>query len=160
MINPQRLAIIARAVILAAAIAVPAEGVRQVAYRDPGGILTACMGDTHDIDPAKVYRLDECYARLDEQMRAAVIMVETCRPGLPRSVLAAFGDAVYNMGPDVACNTDKSTAARYLAAGDLVNACNELPRWNHARIAGVLVPLPGLTKRRETERRVCLTELT
>jgi len=82
--------------------------------------------------------------------------LDTCRPGLPINVLAAFADAAYNMGPTIACDTNKSTAARYLAAGRYQEACDQLLRWNRARVAGVSVELPGLVKRRETERDVCL----
>jgi len=69
-------------------------------------------------------------------------------------VLAAFGDAVYNIGPKVACN---STAAKYLKAGNYEAACRELPRWNRATVAGVSVVLPGLTKRRNLEMALCLS---
>jgi len=148
------------AAVIATALAIPAEGLRQVAYRDPPGILTVCYGSTRNVDPAKVYTLAECRSRLDADMLAAIETVERCAPGLPYPVLAAFGDAVYNLGPTIACDPTKSTAARLLKIGDLTAACNQLPRWNNARIGGVVVALPGLTKRREAERRVCLGEAT
>lgn len=146
----------AAAAALAVAIAAPAEGLRQVAYRDPGGVLTVCYGDTRDIDPRREYTLAECRARLDTRMAEAVDQVDRCVPGLPVRVLAAFADAVYNLGPTIACNQRTSTAARYLAAGRLLDACHQLPRWDNARIAGVLMPLPGLTKRRGLERDICV----
>ena len=40
--------IIGLAVAAATAIAIPAEGLRQYAYRDPVGILTTCYGSTMD----------------------------------------------------------------------------------------------------------------
>lgn len=139
---------------LATAIAIPAEGLRQVAYYDPPGILTVCYGTTgNDVVKGKKYSLEECRAYLDRDMMAAVVQVEKCHPGLPENVLAAFSDAVYNIGPTVACN---STASRYLSAGDLVAACKQLPRWNKARVGGVHVELPGLTKRRNKEMQLCL----
>ena len=147
------------AVALAAAIAIPAEGLRQWAYYDPPGILTVCYGSTTDVQKGKKYSLDECKARLDADMLAAVQAVDRCAPGLPVPVLAAFGDAVYNIGPTVACDTSRSTAARLLKAGDLRGACDQLPRWNKARVAGAMVELPGLTKRRAKERELCLEGL-
>ena len=147
------------AVALAAAIAIPAEGLRQWAYYDPPGILTVCYGSTTDVQKGKKYSLDECKARLDADMLAAVQSVDRCAPGLPVPVLAAFGDAVYNIGPTVACDTSRSTAARLLKAGDLRGACDQLPRWNKARVAGAMVELPGLTKRRAKERELCLEGL-
>lgn len=147
----QRAAIVA----LAAAIAVPAEGLRHWAYYDPPGILTVCYGSTTNVEKGRKYSLEECRARLDADMTAAVDAVERCQPGLPVNVAAAFADAVYNMGPTIACDTRTSTAARLLRAGDIPGACAQLSRWNKASVAGVLVELPGLTKRRGAERALC-----
>ena len=138
------------------AIAIPAEGLRQYAYYDPPGILTVCYGSTTDVQRGKQYSLDECKARLDADMLNAVQTVERCAPGLPAPVLAAFGDAVYNIGPRIACDPVNSTAARMLKAGNIAGACNQLQRWDKARIAGLMVALPGLTKRRAKERDLCL----
>lgn len=147
---------LATAAAIATAIAIPAEGLRQFAYYDPPGILTVCYGSTTDVVKGKKYSLDECKARLDTDMMKAVTAVERCQPGLPVEVLAAFSDAAYNLGPAIACTTQKSTAARMLRDGDLKGACNQLPRWDKARIAGMMVALPGLTKRRAAERDLCL----
>lgn len=143
---------------IAIAIAAPAEGIRQVAYYDPPGILTVCRGHTGaDVIKGKVYSLAECDALLTKDMAKAVAQVDTCVPGLPPHVLAAFGDAAFNLGPAIACSPDKSTAARLLKAGNITGACNQLPRWDKARVAGVMVTLPGLTKRRAAEQHLCLT---
>lgn len=139
---------------LAITLAIPAEGLRQYAYFDPPGILTVCYGTTTNVIKGKRYSIEECKALLNNDMAAAIEQVERCHPGLPVNVLAAFGDAVYNLGPTVACN---STASKHLDAGNYISACDQLPRWNKARIAGVMVPLPGLTKRRATERLLCLS---
>ena len=141
---------------LAVAIAIPAEGLRQWAYRDPPGILTVCYGSTTDVQAGRRYSLEECRARLDADMGAAVDAVERCVPGLPVNVHAAFADAVYNIGPRIVCDTRSSTAARLLRAGRIAEACEQLPRWNRATVAGVSVVLPGLTKRRAAERDLCL----
>ena len=145
------------AVALAAAIAVPAEGLRQYAYFDPPGILTVCYGSTSGVVAGKRYTLDECKARLDRDMLHAVEQVDRCAPNAPANVLAAFGDAAYNIGPRIACDTANSTAARKLQGQDWAGACRELPKWDKARIGGVLVPLPGLTKRRAKEMALCLS---
>ena len=143
---------------IATAIAIPAEGLRQFAYYDPPGILTTCYGHTGpDVVKGKKYSLDECMALLTADMAEAIAAVDRCQPGLPEIVLAAFGDAVYNMGPTIACNTERSTAARKLSAGLIEDACLQLPRWNKASVAGVMVPLPGLTKRRNAEMALCLS---
>ena len=141
---------------LAVAIAIPAEGLRQWAYYDPPGILTVCYGSTTNVQKGVKYSLDECKARLDDDMRAAIAQVDACAPGLPVPVLAAFGDAVYNIGPKIACDTKHSTAARLLKVGDIEGACRQLPRWDKASVGGVMVSLPGLTKRRAKEMDLCM----
>lgn len=155
--NP-RIAATAAAAVLATAIAVPSEGIRFSPYYDPPGILTVCRGHTGgDVVKGKKYSLAECEQFLTDDMRKAIATVERCVPGLPVEALAAFGDAVFNLGPKIVCNTAKSTAARYLQAGNVRAACEQLPRWNQASVAGVMVALPGLTSRREKEKKLCLT---
>lgn len=148
---------VSSAVAIATALAIPAEGLRQFAYYDPPGVLTVCYGHTgNDFKKGVKYDMAQCKQWLDDDMLNAVLAVERCVPGLPNNVLAAFGDAVFNMGPKIACDKQRSTAARKLAAGDIDGACNELPKWNKANVAGVFIPLPGLTKRRNLEKEVCL----
>lgn len=165
--KPGRLALAAA---LATALAIPAEGLRQVAYYDPPGILTVCRGHTGaDFKPGVRYSIEQCDRWLTNDMRGALAQVEQCVPGLPPEVLAALGDAVFNLGPTIVCDPKASTAARYLREYSanavyrtdsgvplLVAACNQLPRWDKARVAGALVSLPGLTKRRAAERELCL----
>ena len=148
----------AGALALAVALAMPAEGLRQVAYRDPVGIPTICFGSTKGVKMGDTATVEQCKALLTEEMLGAIDQVDRCVPGPPPQVLAAFADAVYNMGPTIACNPAQSTAARLLRAGDTEAACRQLPRWDKARVAGVLVPLPGLTKRRHAEMQVCLSK--
>jgi lysozyme len=144
---------------LALVIAIPAEGLRQFAYYDPPGILTVCYGHTGpDVVKGRKYSLAECRNLLSADMREAVDAVDNCAPGLPENVLAAFGDAAFNLGPRIACDQKSSTAARLLAAGRIAEACEQLPRWNRAKVGGVSVELPGLTARREKERQLCLGE--
>lgn len=149
----------AAALALATALAMPAEGLRRVYYYDPPGILTVCFGHTGYVDKNKVYSIAECKLLLNEDMLDAVNTVERCVPGLPLYVLAAFADAVFNIGPKIVCNFEKSTAARMLRLRDYFGACNQLPRWNKAIILGIAVPLRGLTTRRDRERELCLTPL-
>ena len=137
---------------VAAVLAAGHEGLRQYAYNDPrpgDPILTVCYGSTTQVERGKKYSLDECKQRLDADMLEAVTAVERCHPNLPDNVLIAFADAVYNIGPKVACN---STASKYLDKGNYEAACNELPKWNKSN--GVV--LKGLTRRRLEERDICL----
>jgi len=148
----------AAACVIAAAIAAPAEGLRQHWYYCPAGIVSVCYGDTKNVDKTKTYSPEECLTRLNGEMLLAVKAVEACAGGeLTINQTAAFADLVYNVGPAVVCDTAKSTLARKLMAGDAGGACNQIPRWDKARVAGITVALPGLTKRRGIERDLCLT---
>lgn len=144
------------ALTLATALAVPMEGLRQWAYRDVTGLPTICFGSTVGVKMGDFRTVPECKALLTKEMSHVIETVDRCRPGLPPEVLAAFSDAAYNLGEHIACDGNRSTAARMLLRGDIRGACDQLPRWNRARVAGVSVQLPGLTKRREMERQLCL----
>lgn len=134
------------------------EGMRYVAYYDPPGILTVCAGHTGpDVVPNIRYTDEQCQRFLIEDASEALDTVDRCVPGLPPGPRIAFADAVFNLGPTIVCNEERSTAARMLSAGDIEGACRQLPRWNKARVAGVMVPLPGLTKRRNKEMELCLS---
>lgn len=144
-----------------AALAIPAEGLRQYAYFDPPGILTVCYGHTGaDVQAGRKYSLAECRALLDKDTATAVDQVLRCVPDAPDSVAVAFSDAAFNLGPTIACDKTASTAARLLGQKRWREACEQLPRWDKARLAGQLVALPGLTKRRAHEREVCLAGLS
>ena len=144
------------ALALATALAVPMEGLRQYAYRDPVGIPTVCFGSTQGVKMGDFRTVPECKALLTKEMTNVIETVDRCRPGLPPEVLAAFSDAAYNIGEHIACDSKRSTAARFLAERNLIGACRQLGRWNRARVAGVSVELPGLTKRRAMETELCL----
>lgn len=61
----------------------------------------------------------------------------------------AYTSLAYNIGPANFCG---STLVRRLNAGDYAGACAAISQWNrfHGRV------LPGLTKRRESERALCM----
>lgn len=141
---------------LAAAIAAPMEGMRQWAYKDPPGIPTICMGHTSGVKMGDFRTIPECKVLLTEDMNNAISAVEACHPNLPIPVLAAFSDATFNIGPKVACD---STASKYLSTGHYLQACRELLKWDYARVAGVLVKLPGLTKRRVLDYELCTSDM-
>lgn len=148
----------ASAAAIAMALAGGYEGVQYVAYLDPVGVPTICFGSTRGVKIGDTATVAECKAKFTVEMQAAVDAVERCVPGLPVNVLAAFGSAVYNLGPRIACETKSSTAARMLKAGKFMEACAQLPRWNKATLFGVgLIELPGLTLRRAAERELCET---
>ena len=145
------------ALALAVAIAIPAEGLRNIAYRDPVGIPTICFGTTTGVKLGDYKTTAECKVLITQDMQSAVDAVERCGPpSMSVNQMAAFADLVYNVGPTPVCSPT-STLSRKLKAGDLIGACHELIKWDKARVAGVLIALPGLTKRRAVERDLCLS---
>jgi GH24 family phage-related lysozyme (muramidase) len=93
---------------------------------------------------------------MTDDMRKAISIVDSCQPGLPVEILASFGDAVFNSGPKIACDTKSSTAARMLKAKDYAGACEQHLKWNKAKVGGVMIALPGLTKRTIERRDLCV----
>jgi len=141
---------------LACAVAAPFEGFRNWAYSDPVGIPTACFGTTKGVKLGQYYTDEQCHALLNKEMTEAVEAVIRCVPhDMTENQIAAFGSAVYNIGPKLVCDQRNSTAARLLANGQILEACEQLTRWSRARVGGVSVELPGLVKRRSAERDLC-----
>tara|TARA_R110002094_G_scaffold54390_16_gene65662 strand:+ start:1358 stop:1822 length:465 start_codon:yes stop_codon:yes gene_type:complete len=130
------------------------EGFRTVAYLDPVGIPTACFGRTEGVQLGQRYSDAECEEYLFEEVVKFQRAVRQ-RVDVPLSTgqLAAFTSFTYNVGVR---NFESSTLRRRLNAGDYQGACDELLRWRYATKAGVKVELPGLVRRREAERELCL----
>lgn len=146
-------------VAIAAAMITGEEGMRTVAYRDPVGIPTACVGETLGITAADVgktkFTEEECLDKLDNRL------VTDFGPGVDKCIhhplpvyrKVAYTSFAYNVGIKAFCN---STLAKKENAGDIVGACNELPKWTTAHG----ITLPGLVKRREEERQMCMRSLS
>lgn len=130
------------------------EGLRQAAYLDPVGIPTVCFGETKGVKLGQVKTIDECKGMLHDSLMISDQSVERCvHVPMSDDRHAALVSFTYNIGGGAFC---ASTLVKKLNAGDIVGACNELPKWNKARG----ITLPGLTKRREQERQLCMMGLT
>ena len=141
------------AVAAVCAMATCYEGTVLKSYVDPVGVLTACIGHTGpEVRLGQTFTRTQCASLLNADVTKAVAQVTACVPAAPDRILASFGDATYNLGPTIACDRSRSTAARLLAASQWDAACLQLPRWN---TAGGHV-LPGLTRRRQAELDLCL----
>jgi len=129
------------------------EGLRTYAYRDPVGIPTACFGETKNIRMGDRFTVDECEGMLNVRVQEFGEAVDRCvLHVLPPERKAAYVSFAYNVGVNAFCG---STLVRKENAHDTRGACDELRRWTKA--AGIT--LPGLVKRRESERELCLTGL-
>lgn len=127
------------------------EGLRTEAYNDPVGIPTICFGYTAGVEIGDTATVDECKQLLtDEVISHGLAVSNAVTVDLSHEEQAAYTSFTYNVG---AAAFQRSTLLRKLNSGDRVGACNELPRWVYA--GGVR--LPGLIKRREAERELCLS---
>ena len=128
------------------------EGKRNVAYLDPVKVLTICYGDTSGVKPGERASDDECVARLDRQLAAHARPVLACTPSLKGKPyqLAAAVDLAYNIGATRYC---ASQVDRRFDAGDIRGACDAMLAWRFAN----RVEMPGLLRRRQAERSLCLT---
>ena len=113
------------------------EGNRNTVYRDPVGILTACVGETAyvvtpgDIKPGNTFTNAQCDAALYRSMWVHAEPVIRCTNGakLTSGQKIAFLDFTYNVGAGNFC---KSTMARKAAAGDVAGSCSEFYKWRFA----------------------------
>lgn len=125
------------------------EGRVNSTYLDPVGIPTICYGHTATVRLGQTYTDEECERLLHEDLSDAVDAVDRLvTVQLPVERRAALVSFVFNVGEQA---FSQSTLLRKLNSGDVAGACAELDRWVYA---GGRV-LPGLVKRRATERELC-----
>jgi len=142
-------AILALAVVTVGAF----EGVRTAAYKDVVGVPTVCFGETRGVQMGDKHTMAECKEMLGGALAEFSAGLDKClKVETPDKTYVAFVSWAYNVGLGAAC---RSTLVRKANAGDLVGACNQLPRWNRA---GGRV-WRGLTRRRTDERAMCLEGL-
>jgi lysozyme len=155
-------ALILAASLVAAPITASFEGLRTHPYRDPAPkhTMTVCYGETNV--KMKVYAPDECQMMLEaDQQKQYAPAVLKCVPGIGQRVnlLASEIDAAYNSGvgkvSDHLHGFCGSPMAIHFRAGEWVAGCNAYRGW-HVAPGGKL--LPGLVRRRETERTLCLKD--
>lgn len=128
------------------------EGLRTVAYRDPVGIPTVCYGETRGVHMGDRYTVEQCKAMLGNslvQYETGMLRCIRQPEKVPDKSYVAFLSFTYNVGVGAFCG---STLAKKVNRGDLIGACNELPKWVKAKG----ITLPGLVKRRAEEKTLCL----
>lgn len=133
------------------------EGLRLTAYQDSVGVWSIGYGWTHPVDgkpirPGMTIK-EETAERL---LRTGLVGYESdvsklVKVKLTQGQFDALVSFAYNLG---ARALSTSTLLQKLNAGDYTGAAGEFPRWNKA---GGKV-LPGLTRRREAERALFLSD--
>jgi lysozyme len=146
--NPRKSAAIALALPLVAGF----EGLRQKAYQDfsPARVWTVCYGETDGVQRGDTYSKAECDEMLAGRLEDFERGVRACvtAPLTPAQMAASISLA-YNIGTGAFC---KSSVARNFNAGNVRAACDSFLKFNRA--GGIV--FPGLTRRREAERQLCL----
>ncbi len=126
------------------------EGLRTVAYLDPVDVPTICFGETRGVHLGDTATVAQCQAMLGDRLIEFSAGLDRCLTvRVPDKTYAAFLSWSYNIGTGAACG---STLIKLANAGRLTEACDQLLRWNRA--GGVV--WPGLTNRRQSERKLCL----
>jgi lysozyme len=130
-------------------------------YKDPIGLPTIGYGSRIDLNECAVtmqtapMTTDQCEQLLEMVLGQFVDAVNSIvTVDLTQHQFDALVDFAYNAGVG---NLKSSTLLKYVNAGNFDAAANEFPKWNKARQNGVLVALPGLTRRRNAERTLFLT---
>ena len=135
------------------------EGFRSQAYRDTDGTPVigyglskiggkkVQMGDRISIDRAEAALKAEVHAT--QQQIQSIVEVELNHHQLGALTSFAFNAGFYSL--------KESTLLRKLNAGDREGAANEFLRWNKAHSGGRLVPMAGLTRRRQAEKELFLS---
>jgi lysozyme len=137
---------------LALTLLVGFEGVRTVAYRDPVGIPTVCMGETRGVKIGDKYTLDECKAMAADRVAEFADGVEKAlKKPVSDKTFAAFVSFSYNLGLGVF----QKKIAPLVNAGKPEAACQKMGEYVYAKG----VKLPGLVNRRREEVALCLEGL-
>lgn len=150
----------AAAIALCAPLVMYSEGLIPHTYADPVGVPTICYGHTGaDVTPGRVATADECKTLLSTDLRQALDAVTQCvHVDMQPHEAAALTSFAYNVGPRALCT---STLARLANAGAPPAVwCAQLSRWVYATKLGVRIELPGLVKRRASERALCMGDAT
>ena len=139
----------AGAVALAVPLVMLYEGTVLQSYRDPIGIITACVGHTGpELRMGQKYTRQQCEDMLYGDLLKHAQALDCIKQPMTDGQKAAFLSFAFNVGNKAFCD---STLARKANAGNMPGACAELSRWTRAGGR----ELPGLVKRRAAERELC-----
>jgi lysozyme len=126
------------------------EGYRGQAYTPvKGDVPTIGFGTTDGVQLGDTITVERALVRLLADASKFEAAVKRCAPvPLYPHEFSAYVSLTYNIGEGAFC---RSTLAKKLNQLDYDGACQEILRWDKFKGA----PLPGLTKRRLEEHKLC-----
>lgn len=126
------------------------EGLSLREYQDIVGVRTICYGETLNVKKGEVRTLDECKSGLARNIAVYEVALDECLTfPVPGKMKVALVSWAYNVGVSAACG---STLVKLANGGNLMQACDQLLRWDKA--GGNTIG--GLTTRRAAERELCV----
>ena len=127
------------------------EGYREAAYIPvPGDVPTIGFGTTDGVKLGDKITPPKALERSLADISKFEGAIKQCvKVPLYQREFDAYTSLAYNIGSSAFC---KSTLVKRLNAGDYVGACKAILSWDYFKGA----PLPGLTKRRQQEYRMCV----
>lgn len=126
------------------------EGYRGQAYTPVAGdVATIGFGATQGVKPGDSTTVERALVRLLADASKFEAAVKRCAPvPMHPHEFSAYVSLTYNIGEGAFC---KSTLAKKLNDLDYEGACREILRWDKFKGRA----LPGLTKRRQEEYKLC-----
>jgi len=119
------------------------------AYQDHGGVWTIGWGSTgRGIKQGVIWTPEQAEARFMRDMLRIAAEARNLAPGANDNQISAVISLIYNVGlPSLAA----STTGRLMKEGNILAALERFPKWDKARVNGILTPSRGLLRRRNDE---------
>lgn len=126
------------------------EGYRGEAYKDAVGVTTIGYGETKGVKIGDKTTPERALVQLLTSTEKHADAIRSCiKVPLYQHEFDAYVSLSYQIGAGAFC---RSTLIKKLNKGDYIGACNELDKWVYA--GGK--KLPGIVKRRQKEKEMCL----
>lgn len=126
------------------------EGYRGNAYKDSVGVPTIGYGETAGVKIGDKTTPERALVQLLASTEKHADAIRACiRVPLYQHEFDAYVSLSYQIGAGAFC---RSTLIKKLNKGDYTGACNELDKWVYADGK----KLPGIVKRRQKEKEMCL----